>query len=318
MSDERIRAQMRSLETDDVPRQQFVDDLHADLARRLGLAPAGGSTRAAPASLRSSRALLLAATIGLLIALVGALAAFGAFQNLLPDREPVLRLILRTGDMLVAIRPDLPQVLSPSGTLGGFDIELAEEFAGRLGVDLVPVVAPPEEILGRADWQVALLGEAYTRDLRPDYLASTPYYSWPYYLVVKAEDSAVDLADLADTQICAVAASEGARWLSGSALAAGMYLGSDETTCSDDLSAGRARAYVSDTSLLSDFASLGGVRVLQEEPVVVAPRVMIVPRTLPGAQEFVTEINRVLSDLRSDGTLADLSRAWFGGQDLTR
>jgi ABC-type amino acid transport substrate-binding protein len=52
-------------------------------------------------------------------------------------------------------------------------------------------------------------------------------------------------------------------------------------------------------------------------PVALEPRVILLDRWQVGAEELRLTLNQLIAGLRADGTLADLSRRWFGGQDFT-
>jgi ABC-type amino acid transport substrate-binding protein len=229
-----------------------------------------------------------------------------------------MRQIQIDGQVRVAVRPDRPQALSPGGTLDGFDVRVAEEVATRLGVDAARSTLTVQEMLGPTPaWQLALPSQSLPRGRADEYIASTPYYFWPHYIVVASASPASSIADLADETVCAAQGSAGQSWLSEMESLVPRVL-ADESACEASVRSGESQAFVSERRLLPDFASDGAFRALSEQPVLLEPRAMLVPRSLPGAREFVAEIDLLIEEMRADGTISELSRTWFGGQDLAR
>ena len=69
--------------------------------------------------------------------------------------------------------------------------------------------------------------------------------------------------------------------------------------------------------LPADIVSSPDLRLLDEAPVAFEPRPAIVPSAAAGDAELVGELNAIIRAARNDGSLAALSRQWFGGEDLT-
>jgi len=323
MSDESLRSRMRStLNYAAEPRDDFVAELHDELAARLGFAPAAAAADSTASISRPRGArpawLLLAATIALLLALLATLAAAGAFDDLLRRPDPILRQIQIDGQVRVALRPDRPQALSPTGTLEGFDIQVADDLATRLGVSAARNMLPVSEMLG-ADpvWQLGLPSQPVPTSQARNYIETIPYYYWPHYLAVRSDDKTAALADLTNQRVCVGDGSAAQGWASTETGIVVRTLESEDA-CEADVSTEGSRAFVTEGRLLADFASDATFRVVGEEPVVEEPRSMLVPRLRPGAGDFVAELDLLITDMRADGTLSELSRRWFGGQDLTR
>ena len=92
-------------------------------------------------------------------------------------------------------------------------------------------------------------------------------------------------------------------------------LATDEA-CAADLAAGASAAFI--TAGWSD-ADLAARPALQRvgEAIFVEARPVIALRGGRDPADLIAEIDRILAAMRSDGTLADLSRSRFGGLDLT-
>jgi cystine transport system substrate-binding protein len=240
-----------------------------------------------------------------------------------------------SGVVTVALRPDAPQVLSPGGTLAGFDIDVTNAIAARLGVAPQLDVQPVDEMLAQAGaWQLALPGQAVAKvdsASQATYQVTAPYYGWPVYLLVASQASgATRIADLAGGSVCVVPGTAGEAWarlesgVSAPTLVviqqapAGLIIRNQPTdaACLDDLRAGRVRAMLTSSLLESDMGTLSGVRALAG-PVVLEPRQILVAGDSARSATMVAAVNDAIASLRADGTLGGLAKARFGGQDLS-
>ena len=61
----------------------------------------------------------------------------------------------------------------------------------------------------------------------------------------------------------------------------------------------------------------GDLQIVGDTPVAYEPRVAVVARAAVGEDELITELNRIIQAGLADGTLDELSRQLFGGEDLT-
>lgn len=343
MDDERlsadVRTSLRGLEAGAEPRPAFVAALHDDLALRLGLAEPGSSSLAGrggtpPPSVAARqrqlrRLALIAAVVALAAVAVANAAVIGSLVERVVNPPSLLDTIRRDGGVAIAIRPDAPQVVAPGGRLAGFDVDVARAVASRLGVsaDLQPLDVT--EILGgEGGWQVGLPSGQVPTDDAGRFLATRPYYRWPSYLVTGTGAGApASLGALDGGAICVVAGSAGRSWLDGVAETTGrvtlvpaptaaVRVMADDRACVADVLAGRADALVTAAMLPTDVATNPRLALIGDGPVVGEDRAMLVPADIPGAATLRDELDRILDGLRADGTLADLARSRFGGDDV--
>jgi ABC-type amino acid transport substrate-binding protein len=323
MDDDRLTARLRRLEAPGVamePRDEFVEELHGVLASKLGFTP---GSMAPPATVRRRarptpqvrRWALIAATVALLIAVVANLATIGATIQRLVDRPSLMDAIRASGSLRVAIRPDDPQILAAGGTLSGFDVDVADAVAARLGLRVERIIQPIDQMLAEDEptWHIALPSRALSPAEAARYAVSDPYYRWPAYVLVRRSGP----ADLAGAAVCVVAGSIGERWAAERGDVAAVRARADDDACMADLRAGRVDAMVTDVTLPMDVANDPDLAVLGEGPVAVDPRPILVPRGAADAAELVDAIDATLDQLRADGTLTALSEQRFGGEDLT-
>ncbi len=343
MDDERlsadVRTSLRGLEAGAEPRPAFVAALHDDLAVRLGLAAPRSATLARrgaalhPSVVTGRRLVRRLALVAAIVTLVAGAVANAAVIGSLVDRvvhpPSLLDTIRREGGVSIAIRPDGPQVLAPGGRLAGFDVDVARAVAARLGVsaDLLPLDVT--EILGgEGGWQVGLPSGQVPSGDASRFLATAPYYRWPSYVVTRAGAGApTSVAALDGGTVCVVAGTAGRSWLDGVTEASGrvtlvpaptaaVRVLADDQACVADVLGGRSDALVTAAMLPTDVATNPRLALIGDGPVAGEDRVMLVPANVPGAAMLRDELDRILDGLRTDGTLADLARSRFGGDDV--
>jgi ABC-type amino acid transport substrate-binding protein len=324
---------VRQLPASVQPRPEFVDELHDELTARLGFvtAPADG-VRGERVGQRPSGPrgawLLIAATMATMLTLAGGVVAGALFVNRLPTPPSLLDEVRSRETLRVAVRPDNPQVRSPGGALGGFDMSVARALGQELGFRVEFVVIPVDEMLaeGASAWDVAMpsAAEPATMDR---FVSSQPYYSWPVYVLVPTSSSAERADDLDGRSVCAVTGSPGEAWLEDDiaqppALVAApdnitLVTGPDDDACLARVAEGDAEAMVTAAWTRADIASRSGYRVLQETEVAFEPRSIVARTDGPDPTELLVALDDAMRALRADGTLTDLARQHFGGEDLS-
>jgi ABC-type amino acid transport substrate-binding protein len=88
-----------------------------------------------------------------------------------------------------------------------------------------------------------------------------------------------------------------------------------DADCLELVESGDVSAAVTATLSPADLAARPTLRQVGE-PVLVEQRGFVAPRG-SGSAELIEEVDRLLLEMRSDGTIAELSRRRFGGTDLT-
>ena len=276
---------------------------------------------------RRSRWPLLAVAV---LLLGGALATIGvgALRDRLHDAQADLLTQVRgAGRITVAVRPDHPQFAIAGQVATGFDVDVAQEVARRLGVSPNVVVVPAGEMLSpptNRAWSLALPSVPAWTIPASGFASSTPYYAWPHLGVVPATSSITTLADVTGGVVCAVAGDAGEAWLRGTyggapAPATGATI---VTTTSDDaclamVASGEAAAAVTADLTPGDLAARGGFRTVAGP----APEPRVIVAVAGAATEdpsaLMDGVDAALEGMRQDGTLARLSENRFG-LDLTQ
>jgi ABC-type amino acid transport substrate-binding protein len=330
VDDERVVNRLRQVADPASPDPAFLERMYEELAEELRFRPARqGAVRPARSGM-ARRLTLLAAAAVLTLLMVGGALVIGAIvdRERRPDATPaLLERIREAGVIRIAIRPDRPQVTPPSGAPSGFDGDAATEIGRRLDLRVELEFTPADEILaGGGAWDIALPSSA----VEPGTFATTtPYYAWPVQLLVRAGSTAAGPGDLSGSTICVVTGSGGEAWLDGRFRGTSVTpvavrptplavhrLATDDACAADvtaDASAALVTAAWSDADLVARPAlkRLGG-------PIFTEARPVIAVRGERDPAGLIAEIDRILADMRSDGTLADFSRSRFGGLDLSQ
>jgi ABC-type amino acid transport substrate-binding protein len=326
MDDEVLVRRLRQVDGGAEPDSAFLDRMYEELAAEVGFR---ARRQTATSSARVARGLLLrllAAAILLGLALLGTLLA-GAYLERQRDldQHPLSR-IRATGTVRVATRPDFPQVTIDGRSQGGFDEDVARAIADRMGVtsrftDGATTLDGP-----RSTWDIALPSVGLDPSAAEAFDLSDPYYSWPVLIVVAGDSTISSLDELAGRRVCAVSGSPAARWLGGPSGGLSGELqrppGSlviveheSDDACFGALEQDDVAAVATSMTTAPAIDSRPTVRRL-DGPVVLEDRRIVAGRG-PGSDALIAEIDRLLGELRADGTLAELSRRRFGGEDMT-
>ncbi len=201
----------------------------------------------------------------------------------------------------------------------GFDIDLAEEVCKRLGVELVkqPINwGTKEEDLkgGRIDciWN----GMSVDPDRAEAMNLSEPYMKNKMVFVVPADSDAKAMSDLADKIIGVQNGSTAQTILEGSEIGSTCTISAMETNVEalQQMELGLVNAVFLDSVVAEyEISSTGKDFViledgLSEEEYAIGFR--------KGDQALRDEVQKILSEMKADGTVAKISEKWFGS-DIT-
>jgi len=275
-------------------------------------------------------ALPLAAVVT--IAVVGLAVRFGLGPGATPSSGPrdLLARVAEAGVVRIAVSNEAPQTPTTGGAFTGFDVDVAQAVAAKLGLRAELQLMGPDKILQGSDtWELAFPSHSLPGDLIGA-VSGARYYDWPAWLVVGTGSSVDSIDDLNGSQICVVTGSPGVAWLAGGDLRdtafslavpfqATAVERPDDEACLEALATGEANAAVSSTLLDIDFGGrslriIGGPRpaILQQRGVLIRDSADLGdPTSLQAA------VDAAITDLQASGDLAEMSRRAFGGENLT-
>jgi ABC-type amino acid transport substrate-binding protein len=229
--------------------------------------------------------------------------------------------ILDKETLVVGVRPDLPSLgmRLPDGRFEGFDIDVANYVAGRLGKDVsfVPVLAAERVSSVRskkADLVLATL--SVTPDRKTEIAFAGPYYNSYQDVMVRAEDTDVRaVRDLRGRRFCAVRGADPTRRLLAlHGMTARLVPAKDYDEC---MALIRSRAV--DAITTNDVILAGLIR--RHRGVARLVNVKISEQNTgigirQGDTAGCEALNRAITQMYQDGTARRLAAKWFGGTGL--
>lgn len=237
-------------------------------------------------------------------------------------------------------RPDgtkCPSDLLTTGEMQGFDVDVAIAIGNGLGVETC-FATPDWDLITAGSWadkwdlSVGSMTITTARQQILDF--SVPYYYTPAVIAVRADSGFTSIAELDGQSLCVGSATTYDQWLSGDMEGLGLpessiYAEAPAVTivplptdqeCAQAIAAGREDfvGYVTSETVVNANIAAGfpvvklGSAVYSEDLAAAVDR----SSTLPAAS-LLTEVNNIINQMHSDGTLSNLSNEWFG-EDLTK
>ncbi|WP_227396452.1 amino acid ABC transporter substrate-binding protein [Jeotgalibacillus aurantiacus] len=200
-----------------------------------------------------------------------------------------------------------------SDTLTGYDVEVMNEVAERMGVEVEYMETQWDSMfegLNSERFDVIANQVGIREDRLAEYDFSIPYTLSSAVVVVPEENSAVssfeDLEGLQSAQSLTsnyadIATEYGAELVQVEGLAQAIEL----------IKTGRAEVTVNDKLAILDFQKQqpdAGIKIAAEEGDVAESAFMF----RKGNEELVEEFNKHLEEMQEDGTLTEISEKWFG------
>ncbi len=228
-----------------------------------------------------------------------------------------LERIREAGVIRVAMDPSFPpfEFVDAEGKAVGFDIDLGQELARRMGVEAHFVTTTYDGlydalVVGRAD---IILSALYPDPTRTQDFTFTPaYFNAGEMLVVPANSPIEGLSDLAGRKVLAVFGTAGhmeaLRW--EQLLPTPPLLETRESTeeALEALDAGAVEAIVID-ALAAQAAKAQGRPIRILTPPVTDESYVIAIRSTENA--LIDELNLHLQEMQADGTLEELMERWI-------
>jgi polar amino acid transport system substrate-binding protein len=223
-----------------------------------------------------------------------------------------------------------------SGEFKGFDIDVTEEIARRMGVD-VEWIVPSWDVITAGSWNGRWDLSVGSMTITPE-RAKVLHFSPPYYYTpasVAVHESNTDITnvetDLDGKTIAVCSACTYEFYLDGTLNIPGNY----EFVVDNP----QIRTYDTDSSAIQELALGDGVRVdaamsalttLKEakdsgtpikivgDPLYYEPLAVAIDKKAPAdPQPLVDEVSKIIEEMHKDGTLTELSNKWYG-YDLTK
>lgn len=254
--------------------------------------------------------------------------------------DDLLAQVCEEGTLTVSTDPAYPPQSSlnqETGELEGFDIDVATEIANRLGVSIA-WEEPSWDLITAGSWNgrwdISVGSMTPTNDRQEVLHFTQPYYFTPAVVVVhedntSVEDPATDL-DGADIGVCGSCTYE--QFLNKDLNIKGFEFdfviddvdpaGYDtDTTALQDLALGdgtRLDAVMTSLTTAQGFINSGKPVKIVGDPVFYEPLAVGLDKSSELDGEGLLEaIDSIVGEMHDDGTLSELSKKWYDGEDLT-
>jgi polar amino acid transport system substrate-binding protein len=263
-------------------------------------------------------------------------AEASAAASTAPVAGGLLAKVLAAKKLVVSTDPNYaPQsFLKPDGTFEGFDIDVATEIAKRLGV-AVSFETPNWDTItagswgGRWDVSVGSMTITVPRQAILDF--SPAYYYTPAQMTATTASGITTLDGLAGKTVCVGSATTYQDWLGGKLQSVSLgpvltppadvkvqTLDTDQL-CAQAIAAGRqdAQGFLSSSTTI-DQAIVNKTPIVKVgTPVFVEQLAVSVDKAGPADADFMDALNKIVTDMHTDGTLTAMSMKWFKA-DLTQ
>jgi polar amino acid transport system substrate-binding protein len=248
------------------------------------------------------------------------------------DAGEVLDRIMADGKIVNALDPEYPpfSFIGSNNELEGFDVDVANEFARRLGVD-IEYVTPGWDIITAGKWSGRwdiCLGSMTATAERAEVLTfpADYYYTQARIIVNKDNTTVTGPADLTGKRIGVQVSTTYENYLNRNleidAVDAvpivyqiddpHIVSYDEQTLAADDLSLGdgvRLDAMVADVLTATEYIDNGAPLKIVGEPLFYEPIAVAIDK---GDPEFAAKVAEIIGEMYADGTLKQLSEARFG------
>ncbi len=220
----------------------------------------------------------------------------------------------------------------------GFDVEVAQEIASRLGVD-TEIQAQKWAVITAGSWNdrwdVSVGSMTDTIDREEIFYFTPAYYYTPAVMSVATDNTSITgPADLTGKNVCVGVQTTYQDYVQGT-----LKLGSaappfdfqidgaklqtydTDTDALDNLALGdgvRCDAAISAQQTIQAFIDEGGAIKIVGDPLYYEPLSIAFDKNAPSdAQSLSDAVGQIVQDMHDDGTLSALSKKWYGGVDWT-
>ncbi|MCE7794816.1 transporter substrate-binding domain-containing protein [Salipaludibacillus sp. CUR1] len=200
-----------------------------------------------------------------------------------------------------------------TGEMEGFDIDLINEIADRVGFTIDLEVVEFDGIvsgMGTGRYDIGIAGMTITEERAENFDFSDPYYDAGLILAVRADEEEIQSIDDVDGRPVATRAATTSETYLVENTDAEVRTFPDIVNAYQDLTAGRVDAviydipnvlYYMDTEAVGEMKTVGE-RLTGEQYGI----------AFPEGSELTEQVNEALAEMKEDGTYADIYEEWFG------
>lgn len=213
-----------------------------------------------------------------------------------------------------------PFSFKENGTLTGFDVEIGQALAEKMGMTAVPITNPFETIIQglNSNKYDSIIGSlTVTEDRQKAVSFTNPYYRSGSQIFVNEDNTTIkSKEDLKGKKIGVVKASNYLDWAKKLTDEDKITQYDSDITALLDLPTGRLDAVITDQVVGLRFIKEGAGKVKDVgEPLSFDEQAIAVRKD---DKEAVERINKALDEIVKDGTYAKISEKWFGRDILQK
>ena len=294
----------------------------------------GGSTAPSNAPSAAASASEVASTAPSAAASASASAAASAAAS--PIAGGLLDSVLKAGKLRISTDKNYaPQsFLNPDGTWTGFDIDVGNEIAKRLGVTAEFKSIDWDVITAGSwakRWDVSIGSMTITIPRQKVLDFTSPYYYTPAQMAATTKSGITSIDGLAGKTVCVGVATTYQDWLQGTLQSvsvgpvasppAGVKVKTEtsDNDCAEFIKSKRdvGDGFLSSATVIDSSIANGTPIVKVGDPVYIEQLAASTDKKGPDDTDFIAAVSKIIDDMHADGTLTTLSKKWFNGQDLT-
>jgi glutamate transport system substrate-binding protein len=228
--------------------------------------------------------------------------------------------IAHQDSLVIGVKPDQPGLglQRPDGTYEGFDVDVANYVAGKLGAKKVAFKPTPSKIREQAlqEGTVDLIFATYsiTPQRKTKVTFGGPYYVAHQDTAVRPGDGSIkNVRDLKGKQLCQVTGSNSwRRVVEEKKIAAELMESESYSDCFTMLTGNIVDAVSTDDLILAGFAQGTSLKIVNAPFTDEKYGIGIKKGDLDGCEA----VNKAVTEMYQDGTAADLLAKWFGKSGL--
>ena len=262
-----------------------------------------------------------------------AVAAILSIVSLEAEAGATLDRVTSTGTLVNVVVNDYPpfSFINEKNELAGFDIDIAQAFADRLGLKLKTETPGWETIVGgkwQGRWDICICSMTPTTQRAEVLDFPIQYYASPGVLVVNKNETRINsVADISGKRVGVGTGSSYEAYLDKTLVIPGtkpiefpfdnvVKVPSDETVAFQDVALGagvRLDAIVANLATTKERIDATGAFKIVGKPLYGEPNWVAIDK---GDPEWEAKVIETIKALRADGTLAKISQKWLGA-DIT-
>ena len=249
-----------------------------------------------------------------------------------------LKRVCDAGKIVAFTDPAYPPQSSLNAATGeyeGFDIDVTNEIAARLGVT-VEFTTPAFDAVVAGDWagrwDMAVGSVTVTEDRKEILDFTVPYYYTPAQMAAPADSDIASLDDFAGKTACVGEATTYLDWIDGNLTlpaeagdVAEVPDGLVATTlptdidCADAWASGRSDFEGWISSITTVEGAIADDYAIKKvgDPIFFEPLAVCFDKAAEDGASLVDAVNQIVEDMHADGTLTAMSEKWYEGIDLT-